>query len=99
MPILTCHRVKFFSQGDELLFFSWLDKIKVIRRWEGKGESIMLHVSSRMSARDLRELLALFHRYKVDMRQLAQFQSASTRAWFAGPLKYWHKRVFFGVAN
>jgi hypothetical protein len=94
VPTLTCRRVMYFSEGDELLFFSWLDKIKVIRRWEGKGDCILLYVSSRMSDTGLRELLAIFHRYKIDMRELAQFQSPSNRDWFTDPRKYWHKKIF-----
>jgi hypothetical protein len=82
MPILTCRRVYYFSQGDELSFFTWLDKIKVIRRWEGVDDRVLLHVPSRISDKGLRELLALFRRYHVDMGQLAQFQTPSNRPWF-----------------
>ncbi len=94
MPVLTCRQVWFYSVGDELSFSSWLDNVKAIRRWEGKGDCILLHVPSRISDKGLRELLAIFHRYRIDMRQLARFQSPSNKAWFADPKKYWHKRVF-----
>lgn len=93
VPILTCRRVNFFSQSDERIFFSWLNEIKAVRRWEGKGDSIFLQVPSRMSDRGLRELLALFRRYRLDMRQLTRFQSTSKKAWFADPRKYWNDKA------
>ena len=93
VPILTCHRVIFFSQSDERYFFSWLNEIKAVRRWEGKGDSIFVHVPSRISDRGLRELLALFRRYRLDMRQLARFQSPSNKAWFADPRKFWNDKA------
>jgi hypothetical protein len=94
MPVLTCRRVTFYSIGDELSFSSWLDQVKVIRRWEGKSDAILLHVPSRISNTGLRELLALFHRYHIDMTQLACFQSSTNQTWFNDQKAYWHKRVF-----
>ncbi len=44
---------------------------------------------------DLRELIALFYRYKVDMKQLEIFLNNDNQAWFyEGKKAYWHKRVF-----
>jgi hypothetical protein len=45
---------------------------------------------------DLRELLALFHRYKIkNMSQLKVFLNETNRPWFYENKKsYWHKKVF-----
>lgn len=44
---------------------------------------------------DLRELLALFYRYKIDMKQLRVFLNEQNKEWFYGrPKGYWHYRVF-----
>jgi hypothetical protein len=86
--------VRFYANGDEAAFHNWLGNIKTIRRVEGIGDAILLHLPRRLSNAALRELLALFHRYDIEMSQLAQFESPSNRAWFADPKKYWHKRVF-----
>jgi hypothetical protein len=94
MPVLTCRKVLFYSEGDELSFFAWVGKIKAIRRWEGRGDCILLHVPRRVSGKELRELLALFYRYRIDMGQLAQFQTPANDGWFADPKKDWHKLVF-----
>jgi hypothetical protein len=98
MPVLTCRRVRFFSEGDELAFFESIRRIKAVRRVEGSGDSILLHVPRRLSDTALREIIALFQRYRISMRQLAQFLSETNSRWFADPQKSWHKRVFANPA-
>jgi hypothetical protein len=71
---LVCKRVRFYSRGDEDAFFEWTSKIKVIKKFEGVGDEMLLYInSSRISDKGFRELTALFQRYKVDKRQLGQF--------------------------
>ncbi len=94
MPTLICSRVTFYSRGDEFAFFTWLDKVKAIRSVAGSGDSIHIQVPRRVSDVGLRELLAIFHRYHINMRQLAQFESESNRKWFADPQRHWHRKVF-----
>ena len=95
MPILDCKRVMFYSPADEAAFFRFAKSIKAVRRIEGKCDSIVLHVAPRISHASLRDLLALFERYRIPrMSQLAQFLSSSNRSWFADPKKFWHKKVF-----
>jgi len=71
MPILQCRRVVFFSHGDEAAFFWFARSIPAIRRIEGKGDAILLHVAARVSGTSLRELRGLFRRFNVDESQLA----------------------------
>lgn len=95
MPTLTCKRVLFYSHADEAAFFHLAGSIKAVRRVEGVSDSILLHVSSRPSHQSLRDLIALFLRYRLSgMSQLAPFLSESNRAWFADPGKSWHRKVF-----
>lgn len=92
---LTCKRVLFLSEGDELAFFEWISKIRSIQKWEGKGDEIHLYPSSSaISEKGLRELIALFYRYEIDMHQLQQFVNDKNREWFTDKKSYWHKRVF-----
>src|SRR5271170_7459919 len=71
---LTCKRVTYYTLQDEDAFFEWIKKIKSIKRFEGACDELYLDlVSDKLPDDDLRELLALFYRYKVDMKQLAQF--------------------------
>jgi len=94
MPILECRRVVFFSQGDEAAFFSQLQANKGVRKVEGVGDTLLLHVATSLSDRSLRELLGAFRRYKVRMDQLAQFSSVRNRDWFENPRAYWFTSVF-----
>jgi hypothetical protein len=82
--------VWFGSQLDEKHLFEWAVEIPGVLRWEQDT----LVVRSRISQASLYDLLALFSRYKIPMRQLAQFESAANSAWFRDPGKYWNKQVF-----
>jgi len=96
MPKLYCKRVTFYSQEDEESFFYWINNINCIRKFDGEGDTIILHIKTRnISNVCLRELLALFHRYKIDMKQLSQFHNDSNRDWFfENKSAYWHRKVF-----
>jgi len=94
MPILECNQVKFYSPGDEAAFFESIGSIKAIRKTEGIGDTLFLHIPKRLSNAALRELIALFRRYHIDMSQLAQFRSDTNREWFADPRSFWYQSVF-----
>ncbi len=75
MPVLACKRVIFYSPADEAVFFAFAERITAVRRVQGVGDSILLHVTARPSATALRDLLALFHRYRI--RGMSQFATLS----------------------
>ena len=76
MPTVICKRVRFYSQADESAFFHFAKSIKAVKRIEGVSDSILLHVSSRPSQESLRDLTALFQRYRVSNKaQLKVFGS------------------------
>ena len=93
---LVCKSVKYCSLVDEEYFFAWLDKIPSIEKCNGVGYEFYIYFkSSKIPDDDLRELIALFYRYKVDMKQLQVFLNAYNKEWFFGkPKGYWHRRVF-----
>jgi hypothetical protein len=95
MPALTCKRVTFYSPADEAAFFHHAESIKAVRRIEGVGDAILLHVSAHPSQESLRDLITLFQRYRISgMSQLASFLNDSNRGWFADSRKFWHQKVF-----
>ena len=94
MPTLKCSNTVFFSQLDEAMFFDALNKISAIKKIEGRGSDLFLSVPSHLSDKALRDLLGLFFRYELDMRQLAHFLTPKNRSWFRVRKKYWFKRVF-----
>jgi hypothetical protein len=94
MPILKCHQLTFNSQLDEEMFFYGLGKISAVKKIEGVGQDVLVSVPAKISDKALRELLGLFFRYEVDLRQLAPFLTEKNRSWFCGPEAYWYKKVF-----
>jgi hypothetical protein len=91
--------VTFGHLNDERAFFEWLARIPCVERYVGEGRRGLVVYLKRAPRKDeLREILALCHRYGVDMRQLAKFETAKNRAWFCDPIKYWHQAVF-GMAS
>jgi len=95
MPKLICKRVAFYSDHDESAFFEWLAEIRGVSKVKGVSDEIHVYVQRRVvSDTCLRELTALFYRYKIDMKQLAQFVNEKNREWYTGNQKYWHKLVF-----
>ena len=65
-------------------------EIPGVLRWDGDT----LVVRSRISKTSLYDLLALFSRYGINMRQMAQFENAANSVWFRNPATFWHKQVF-----
>lgn len=93
---LTCKGVTFYSQRDEDAFFWWIKQIPCIEKFEGAGDELYLDlVDERLSDDDLDDLIGLFYRYKIDMKQLAQFLTPENKGWFFDNKRaFWHKRVF-----
>ena len=97
MPILACKRVHHFFQGDETAFFGWIARISCVTKLEGSGETLYLHVrGSRITDHNLRELLALFYRYRVPMKAVGSVREPRNRTWFSRPGMYWFARVWGG---
>jgi len=90
----------YFSPGDERAFFEWANRIPCVSRLEGVGGELRLHIMGhRVSRACLRELLGLFHRYGVSMRQLAQFETPSNRSWLRDRSAFWYLQVFGRPSN
>jgi hypothetical protein len=84
----------FFSAKDEESFYSWLNSIPSIVAVGGVGTIVELTLSTkRVPQSDLREILAIFHRYALDKRELAQLDRPQLR-WFRDPKAYWYAEVF-----
>lgn len=92
---LRCRAVKFGSAGDEDAFFQWIGRIRAVKEVKGEGREILLRIPRRRIAdAHLRELIALFNRYDISKKQLANFAGPWNEAWFASPSMYWHREVF-----
>lgn len=87
--------VRFFSQGDEEAFFEWLNKLCCIKKCVGHGLTLYISInSSLVDEKGLRELLAIFHRYEIDMSQLIQFDREEFSVWFRNVDAFWCQDIF-----
>lgn len=93
---LTCKSIWYYSQIDEDLFFEWINRIPSIIGTQFAGDILYLKIKSNNIPDDhLRELLALFYKYKINMSQLKVFLNNNNKNWFFdNPNSYWHKKVF-----
>ena len=92
---LQAFSVGFFSQGDETAFFAWIKSMPFVEQIEGHGRSLFMKVNASAIDEDgLRELLALFRRYEVDLAQLVAFDREEFAEWFRHADAYWHNDIF-----
>jgi hypothetical protein len=95
MRQLIAHRIKFLTSDDEDIFFSWLDKINIVSNVVGKGHNILIELHDRnIEDNDLINLIAIFMRYNVNMRQLSMLASNNNKHWFMCPKKLWYRAIF-----
>ena len=90
---LNCAGIRFGSYLDEKYLFTWAEELPCFDHWD--GDQMVLRAGD-LSDADLRDLLALFSRYRIPMQQLAQFETGSNRGWFREPSSYWYAEVFGG---
>lgn len=87
--------VAFFSQGDEEAFFNWLKSLPCVVHIEGRGLTLYIRINSpAVDDEGLRELIALFYRYGIDMAQLIAFDREEFSEWFRSTVAFWHKDIF-----
>lgn len=85
----------FYSPNDEAAFFEWLNKIKAVKKYYGRLRTLCIEVKiSKTSEADLRDLLAVFHRYKINRKQLIVFDRKDFSHWFRNKNASWYKPIF-----
>lgn len=93
---LTCKRVSYYSLLDEDMFFEWIKRIKCIESFEGAGDELYLDlVDKDLSYEDMKNLIALFSRYKINMKQLREFINKDN----IDAAVPWHKEIGFEPKN
>jgi hypothetical protein len=92
---LRAEATRFFSNIDEVCFFGWLKKLPCISMFEGRGDTLYIRVAGPdVDEEALRELLALFHRYGIDMKQLRIFDKEDFAGWLHNKKAYWYRPMF-----
>lgn len=80
----------------KMLFFYWIKKIDCIDEISAAGDELYLHIcADEIHDYDLDDLIGLFYRYNIDMKQLKRFLTENNKKWFYDNEKaFWHKKVF-----
>ena len=92
--VLVATDVTYYHPNDEAAFFEWLDRMEFVDSYRGELRDLFISLNRRPRKDDLREILAFFFRYEIDMSQLAQFETKANRSWLRDPQKYWHHKMF-----
>jgi hypothetical protein len=95
--VLKATGVWYYAPGDEAAFFEWLRKIPAVESIGGEGDTLDIVVSRPVDPDSLRELLALFRRYDIELAQLGQLDNPEVSRWFHDPRKYWYEAIFGSV--
>lgn len=93
--------VLYYHEADERAFFEWLDRMTLVREYYGAVEDLFIEFSRVPTDDDLREIIGFCRRYRIDMAQLAKFETVENSTWMRDPETYWHAEIFggFGGAN
>ena len=88
---LDIQPIEYFSNLDEEYFFTWAHDVGCVER----THSGYLYIEEEKADEpNLRDLLGLLHRYKVDASPLAVLCNPSNEAWFKNKQAYWYSSVF-----
>lgn len=75
--------MRYWSQGDEAAFFTWLQSIPGVVTVKGLGREIHIRFrTKRISQNTLRELFAIYNRYGGDKTELAIFKTEANASLF-----------------
>ena len=84
----------YFSQNDETAMFEWLGRITVVDNVTGEGSDLIIRLKRAPTDNQLRDLLALFFRYQMDMTPLAVLRTAKNESWFLDQGNFWFDAIF-----
>jgi hypothetical protein len=94
---LTILEGLYYSQHDENVFYKWLKRVRSVVRLHGESDKLFIEVrADKFDQKDLREMLALFRRYNIDLTALANLEHDTNRPWLCDESKWWYPLVFKG---
>lgn len=82
----------YFSPLDEKMQFDWLASIPCVA---DVSSDMQITLKRLPGDADLRELIAVLYRYRMDMTPLTAFKTNRNKKWFAeNKHAFWHAEVF-----
>lgn len=95
MATLIVEGPTYYSTGDETASYTWLLGIGSVRSVGGRLRDLHIELADdKLPDDDLRELIGILHRYRMDMRGLARFATRANSRWFRSSTTFWHDAVF-----
>ncbi len=92
---IEIYSLRFYSRLDEDAFFSRLNQIPGVVSVEGFLRTIDVSVDpSAVDDEGMRELISLFQRYGIDMRQLRKLETEEFSPWMRNRSAYWFKSMY-----
>lgn len=92
--VLVASSVTYYSQDDEVAFFGWLDRLQSVADCHGEVNNLYIRLKYWPDDADLREILALFYQYGLDLQQLKRLETLDNEQWLRDPQKYWYDRMY-----
>jgi len=87
---LLCKKVKFYSNNDEAAFFEWIEKIECIDSISAAHDELYLDLVEReLNIDDINDLIGLFARYQIELRQLEKYKTEKNKIAFSP----WDKEI------
>lgn len=92
---IEIYSLRFYSRLDEDAFFSRLNQIPGVVSVERFLRTINVCVDpSAVDDEGMRELISLFQRYGIDMRQLRKLGTGEFSSWMRNRSAYWFKSMY-----
>ena len=92
--------VHYYSEHDEDVFFSWLPKIPCVEGHRGCLRTVYIRLAcDLLREEDVRELIALYQRYNIEMGSLIALDLPEFAEWFRDKQKYWYSKIFKSRVN
>jgi len=93
--MLICKNIKFYCQKDKEAFFEWVSKFECVHDVIETGEGIVIDLcNGDLDSSEIWDLIALFYRYTIDMKELQKVLKPRNRRWFLDRKAHWYKDVF-----
>lgn len=97
MKISVYEPNKYYSYLDEENFFKWIESNPAVTAVERQGGRLIISFkSARIAEQDLRDLIAVFARYQISMRDIKKFAAGEHKQWLNNPDAYWYRSIFEG---
>jgi hypothetical protein len=95
MITIVADTVIFYSKRDEMAFYTWLDSIPSVGALEHSVRKIFIDLNNDVIPDDdITDLIGLFRRYGLEMRQLERLLTQGNAGWFKDPKAPWYYEVF-----